>query len=183
MAMSIKIVTNSKRWTRDAVKATDVFGNGAMVNSVSNMLESRIRRLNREQFLAEGRGKSGRWKPLSAAYLKWKSLNFPGKTILRRTDRLFKAATSSIGSTTRGVRTSLGYSFTYTILVPYSDAHQKGIGVPQRKIFDPNEQQGRGISAAIGRTIASGLLSRPIVFRGKSRFRVFRNTGFDRIDV
>ena len=47
-----------------------------------------------EQFATEGaRGASGQWAALSPAYKIFKEREFPGKTILRRTDALYESMT------------------------------------------------------------------------------------------
>lgn len=47
----------------------------------------------RRQFASEGAYASDGWAPLSPAYARWKAIHYPGKTILRRTDDLFKSLT------------------------------------------------------------------------------------------
>jgi phage gpG-like protein len=47
-----------------------------------------------EQFQSEGaKGASGKWSPLSPAYKVFKEREFPGKTILRRSDALYESMT------------------------------------------------------------------------------------------
>lgn len=42
-------------------------------------------------FASEGASSGSAWAPLTAAYASWKGQNYPGKTILRRTDVLYKS--------------------------------------------------------------------------------------------
>lgn len=53
-------------------------------------MEAAFRQMESAAFLTEGATTAtGSWRPLSAKYAAWKRARFPGKTILRRTDRLF----------------------------------------------------------------------------------------------
>lgn len=47
----------------------------------------------RRQFASEGAFASGGWAPLKPNYAEWKARHFPGKTILRRTDDLWRSLT------------------------------------------------------------------------------------------
>lgn len=59
-----------------------------------NVLAGRFARLEALQFASEGAHTSGGWAPLSPRYAEWKAANYPGKTILRRTDALYESLTS-----------------------------------------------------------------------------------------
>ena len=48
----------------------------------------------RRQFASQGMHGSGGWRPLSSKYAAWKKKHYPGKTILRRTDNLFRGLTN-----------------------------------------------------------------------------------------
>lgn len=56
------------------------------------VLRGRFTRLEARQFAGEGRY-SGGWSPLSPRYAAWKAKHYPGKTILRRTDELWRSLT------------------------------------------------------------------------------------------
>lgn len=63
-----------------------------------NAIADHFAALERHQFATEG-GNSARtvfggWSPLSPAYARWKARAYPGKTILRRTDDLWRSLTS-----------------------------------------------------------------------------------------
>lgn len=101
-----------------------------------------FRRMMERTFSSEGGSNaSGKWKPLSPGYAAWKARHYPGKTILRLSDKMRDALTGegegaieeiTEGSLTLGadVRSKGGY--------PYPLAHQEGRGRnPQRKIIDP----------------------------------------------
>lgn len=45
------------------------------------------------QFIRQGSFFGTTWKPLSSQYAGWKAKNFPGQSILRRSDKLFKSIT------------------------------------------------------------------------------------------
>lgn len=49
--------------------------------------------MERRQFASEG-GLTGGWPALSPRYAAWKAIHYPGKGILRRTDRLYDSLTT-----------------------------------------------------------------------------------------
>lgn len=49
----------------------------------------------RELFATQGRSADLAWPRLSPGYAAWKARRFPGKTLLRRTDRLYDSLTAS----------------------------------------------------------------------------------------
>lgn len=55
-------------------------------------LQRRFLIVESRQFRSQG-GFSGGWSPLSPRYAAWKARRYPGKTILRRTDELFRSLT------------------------------------------------------------------------------------------
>lgn len=91
-------------------------------------LRGRFLTLERRQFASQG-GYSGGWAPLSPRYAAWKAVNFPGKTILRRTDHLYR-------SLTEGPDIAIiepGYMILGTSVV-YAEHHQRGGGrLPRRR--------------------------------------------------
>jgi len=81
----------------------------------------------RREFEIEG---DPAWPALSPLYRAWKARHFPGKTILRRTDRLYESLTSPGGEniamvTPRTIR--------FGTRVPYWGHHQRGSGVLPRR--------------------------------------------------
>ena len=101
-----------------------------------------------EQFESEGGvGQSGKWAALSPAYAKYKAVKFPNQPILRATNSLFDAMTSSdaTGSVFRPERSEL----TIGANLDYGAYHQRGSGLPQRKVISMNENQKRRIQKAI----------------------------------
>lgn len=87
---------------------------------------------NRAQFNSEGRHGSGGWPALSPAYRAWKEKNYPGKPILQRTGRLFKAMTERPFSTEQiGVQSmTIGVGDE----IPYAEFHQTGTKkMPRRR--------------------------------------------------
>lgn len=98
-----------------------------------------FRAIEKEQFSGQGIGDGGRWQPLSAAYAKWKAKAYPGKTILRRTDRLYNSLT---GNTADSITDAQPQSLTIGTRVIYGRYHQTGTRrLVQRKAIDLNEQQ------------------------------------------
>lgn len=79
-------------------------------------VEREFHQIEREQFASEGAAGGVKWKELSPAYAKQKLKRYPGKTILRASDRMFKALTGSGGDAVVvkephefGIGTSLDY--------------------------------------------------------------------------
>lgn len=58
------------------------------------VIAERFRRAELRQFATEGGYGSGGWSPLTPRYAAWKARHHPGKTILRRTDDLFRSLTT-----------------------------------------------------------------------------------------
>jgi phage gpG-like protein len=91
-----------------------------------------------QNFRREGAPVGG-WRPLSPRYAAWKAKHYPGKTILRRTDRLIQSLIWT--GATLGLRGDRVAEFSATgavfgTRVPYARPHQFGAGrLPQRRIL------------------------------------------------
>jgi phage gpG-like protein len=118
-------------------------------SQVFEKLGADVREILKQQFDAQGRPQP--WVPLSPVYAAWKAQHYPGKTILRRTDRLYEALTrkgftdnvSVIEPTqaffgAEGLAGRIGYY------------HQLGTRrMPQRRIFDLTEEDKRMLTKTI----------------------------------
>lgn len=91
-------------------------------------LRQRFLTIERRQFATQG-GYSGGWSPLSPAYARWKARHYPGKTILRRTDALWRSLTEGpMVAVLEPDYMVLGTS------VEYAEYHQLGGGrLPRRR--------------------------------------------------
>lgn len=83
------------------------------------VLRQRFLRVELRQFASEGRY-SGGWAPLSPRYAAWKARHYPGKTILRRTDELWRSLT--VGPEIAILRPT---EMTLGTAVPYAIHHQR----------------------------------------------------------
>jgi phage gpG-like protein len=95
------------------------------------------------QFQTEGaQGASGPWAPLSPAYKVFKEREFPGKTILRRTDALYESMTGpdALDSILRPEKEEL----TIGSALPYALIHQKS-----RPVISLSEDNKRKIVKSI----------------------------------
>jgi phage gpG-like protein len=95
------------------------------------------------QFATEGaQGASGQWAALSPAYKIFKEIEFPGKTILRRTDALYESMTGpdALDSIVRPEKDEL----TIGSALPYALVHQK-----TRPIISLSEDNKRKIVKSI----------------------------------
>lgn len=75
------------------------------------------------------------WAPLSPAYAKWKAQHYPGKGIMRLTDRLMDSLTSKSADAVVDVGPD---HLTIGTRVPYAAKHHRGIGVPRRTLIEPS---------------------------------------------
>jgi phage gpG-like protein len=121
---------------------------------VWEVLRDRFLRLEGKQFRTEGGYASGGWPPLSPRYAAWKSRNFPGKTILRRTDELFLSLTTGPAVFVAEPRLLIMGSD-----VEYGGYHQRGAGVlPQRRPVELTEWERREWVRIMQRWIVTGRL-------------------------
>ena len=99
---------------------------------------------NRAQFRTKGvHGSGERWARLSTSYRKWKARHYPGKPIMRRTDRLWHSLTQP-GHPDFVYRTSLQQMVIGTN-VPYAIYHQsqepRTSELPRRPVVELREDQ------------------------------------------
>lgn len=97
-------------------------------------------------FASEGERFGHAWAPLSPAYAAWKSLHYPGKTILRRTDKLYESLTvrplaiERIGKQSATVGTD----------VPYARYHRDGTDkMPSRPFLELTAELQRSVNNRI----------------------------------
>lgn len=186
MPVMMQVKSNRKEWLRQAIAVSKMFRARDIVRNASIVLKQRFFVLERKAFESEGgTTRGGRWQELSPRYRARKAKTHPGKTILRREDRLFRSLTSDTENMSFGSATSFGFSYRFGTAIDeiYPEAHQKGLGrMPQRKFLDITEQQGRGIVAAIARTVSEGLFARAW-FDRRPKLLDLRNTGLDQIQM
>lgn len=88
-------------------------------------------RMEREWFDSQG---GGRWRPLSRRYAAYKAKFFPGKKILRRSDRLYREVTGK----TKHFKVKKNALDILILGVPYWIAHETGTHkLPQREVIAP----------------------------------------------
>lgn len=88
-------------------------------------------RVEREWFDSQG---GGRWRPLSPRYAQRKAKFFPGKKILRRTDKMYREFTGQ----TRHFKVTRHALDINVLGVRYWLAHEEGAGrMPQREVISP----------------------------------------------
>lgn len=98
----------------------------------------------KERFDAEGHG----WQKLSTRYAAWKEKKYPGKTILRRTDRMYSSLVRKNAPGNVSQVRAMDAAFGTT--VPYARHHQTGTGqMPAREIFRLREQDKRQITKTL----------------------------------
>jgi hypothetical protein len=190
MPANLAIKSNIKEWERLALATIKEFNAPKTIRNVEKTLTPRFQRLSREQFETQGGfGREGRWQQLSEPYRTWKEKRFPGKTILRRTDRMFRSYTTrreNIAFAARFGASSFVYKYGTT--VPYAEHHYESLNMPRRSVMNYTDRQLHGITAAIGRTIVQGLFSR-MWFDSFERgtllpgFRIRGRSGFDAIEL
>lgn len=104
----------------------------------------------------DAQGLPHRWRQLSERYRAWKARHFPGKTILRRTDRLYRSLTGGPGMVWRSRKHSLQYGSKYFTFV----FHQRGTSrLPRRQMIVLTQQLKHTISRLVLRYVATGRAS------------------------
>lgn len=94
-----------------------------------------VRQMYREQFDTEGARGGQKWRPLSPKYASWKAANFPGKTILRRFDRLYD---SLVGKTGDSIEIATAQQIRIGSKLVYGKYHQDGTdNMPARPMLAP----------------------------------------------
>jgi phage gpG-like protein len=103
-----------------------------------------------EQFKSEGsKGRGGKWKDLSPAYEKWKSINYAGKPILQRSGRMFDSLTSKTGDTVL-IEEKQEYGFGTNLF--YASFHQSGTtNMPARELFSFTDESRTRLTKGIQR--------------------------------
>ena len=84
-----------------------------------------------EIFDTEGRGE---WDELNPIYAARKAITHPGKTILRRNDVYYQAATTATHADSVTEIDLL--SLTLGVSTEYAQYHEEGRGVPQRAVYE-----------------------------------------------
>lgn len=108
-----------------------------------------------EVFAAGGRPAT--WAPLSPGYAAWKASRFPGKTIMRRTDRLYQ---SLVGVTGDSVWAATPRTVRYGTKVPYYRWHVTGTRrMPPRPVVVTLRQTGSEITRRVSRYVRTGALN------------------------
>lgn len=178
MPGGILIKSNRKKWIKLADATAREMTSPSLLNAMASVIRFRMQTFNRMAFSTEGGSTAGgRWRRLSPQYEKSKASSFPGKTILRREDRLYRSYTSSGGehlfSSLRSggrMRVRIGSS------VPYAGFH------PDREVQNPTVAQLFLISGDIGKKIIVAVRRKGWVDKDNGRATI-KNTGFDRTRV
>ncbi len=175
MAKFLKIDSNLKTWSAQAKRTSDALTSATTMNQLTNLLTARFRADFNRAFATQGASTSeGRWKPLSPAYARAKARRFPGKTILRATERLRQSYASGGENLVKAGRLARGYLFMIGSLVPYSGFHQ------DRKVIAPTQGQLAIVSAGISSILKKAFL-RVGWFDTASSSITWYDTGFDEI--
>ncbi len=176
MPAGILIKSNRKKWVRLANATAKEMSSPSLLNAISSVIRFRMQTFSRLAFDTEGASTAGgRWKRLSPLYARLKARAFPGKTILRRTDRLHGSYTSSGGehifnSARRGGKIIINIGSN----VPYSQ-HQRN-----REVQNPTAAQLLTMSQDVGGKIKTTILRKGWVDGDNGKLTV-KNTGFDRV--
>lgn len=119
-------------------------------------MADRFAAAERRQFATEGRAASGGWAPLSPRYAAWKARRYPGKTILRRSDDLWRSLTQR----PLGVEVIEPRFAMFGSAVPYGAYHQHGSGrLPRRRPVEFTEAERREWVKILQRWIVTGRVS------------------------
>lgn len=114
-------------------------------------VQSEFYKVVKDQFAAEGQGKSGKWKPLSSKYAAVKSKRYGNAPILQASGRLYKSMTAAGGE---AIVDKQPQEMTLGSTVPYGKYHQGGTNrMPKRPIIDFTDAQEKQIFAPIGKKL------------------------------
>lgn len=107
------------------------FSNGVSdFRIVAPTILTTLRSIVADQFATQGRGL---WRPLSKRYAAQKAQKYPGKTVLRRTDRMYDSLVKRTASSIVSINKN---ELTYGTSVPFASFHQTGTRkMPARKII------------------------------------------------
>lgn len=120
---------------------------------VWEVLAERFVALELRQFATEGKYGSGGWAPLSPRYAEWKARHYPGKTILRRTDDLWKSLTHR----PLGIEVIEPHFAVFGSAVEYGRYHQEGgPNLPRRRPVEFPESERREWVKVLQRFIVTG---------------------------
>ncbi len=94
-------------------------------------------KVERDQFVSEGRSGSGGWVPLSPGYAAWKAKHTPGRPLLVQSGKLRQSLTEHGGEHIEEIRKD---SLRLGTGVPYAIYHQAGTRhMPARKLVELSE--------------------------------------------
>lgn len=94
-------------------------------------------------FASEGERFGHAWAALSPKYAAWKAMHYPGKTILRREDRLYESLTVRPMAVERITKDSA----TVGTNVPYAKYHQRGTSkMPSRPFLELTAELQRSLN-------------------------------------
>jgi len=132
VTIKIKNVKEYKKAFRELARLGQLT---ALNAQLKQKLPREMQKIQQKAFNSEGGStKAGKWKALSPAYKAQKDKTHPGKTILRRTDKMHKELVSNIE-----LKTAIGivkqkYEFWISKKVDYWKYHQAGTEkIPARK--------------------------------------------------
>ncbi len=143
----------------------DLFGDTQLLRTIDRRLDyvsdmrpawRELRRLflvaERRQFATQGAWGSGGWAPLSEDYRRWKLRVFPGKTILRATDELYRSLTEG-----PQIYVERPHEVIMGSAVRHGRFHQSGGGnLPRRRVLELPESERRGWVKVMQRYLVTG---------------------------
>lgn len=114
-----------------------------------NRFADALANYNKRVFNSEGKFGGAGWAPLSPDYGAWKAVNYPGKTILRRTDTLYDSLTKR----PFGIENLTGSVARFGTDVPYAGYHQTGTRFMPARPFMPDKPVMRTVMAVEARRL------------------------------
>lgn len=115
------------------------------------MVRSEFQKVVSEQFAAEGRGQSGKWKRLKPSYAAVKLKRWGSQPILQASGRGYKALTSSNGDS---IFEEQPQEATFGTSLAYMGFHQKGTSkMAARPVIDFTDEQRARVFAPISKKL------------------------------
>lgn len=113
---------------KDAVVALNRLGHIDLTEFYRGQLRS-FEEQQVERFAAQGPG----WEGLSPRYAEWKASRYPGKGILRASDKFYDSLTKEGGD---AIRKATAKGMQFGSKVPYANRHNRGTnGMPKREFL------------------------------------------------
>ena len=162
MQMTVKI-EGVEQFTSDLKRFTGHYVERPFIDKhLVGRLQKAFFRYMAKVFRTEGSASGGKWKKLSPKYKTWKAKKYPGKTILRREDKLYESLTTKSKDHHKSVHGNpVGSELWLGSEVPYAVYHDskkpRTSNLPRRPILRLSDAMIKGLHRIIQKHVARGI--------------------------